>query len=454
MISNIYATLTVSIMDSTTAARVFMGDSLGFHIIFVLYGLGLPILVSWFEWMGIRQNNPKYIELAKKWSKVMSILVVTGVISGTIIALQMSLVWPGIMQFGGKVIGLPFMFETYAFLVEATFLALYMTTWNSKRISKKMHWVFGVMVGVGGATTAFFITSVNAWMNNPVGFEVNDGKLVNINVWKPLFSNTSLIEFFHSLPGYFLACTLTVAGLYAWPMLKASRIDRSSPRFALNRLVVGKLVRFSLILLLLTGLMGHVSAVYLAKHEPLKLAAIESHAKTRSHAPTVLGGIPNENGELSGPRLTIPSALSILSGNSPNTVVKGLEDFPKQNWPSLIVHTLFDIKMLLVGFMAVIIVVYVWAVRYNKYLRDNKLMLSGILLSGFVGVVVIELGWMLTEIGRQPWAVRGYLLTKDAVTKTHDVTNFGYLFPLSYLCLFAITIIALRVLLKRESGGK
>lgn len=116
--------------EGTEAARVLMGDSLGFHIIFVMFGLTLPVLVSWFEHMGIKHKDQKLINLAKFWSKIMAMMVITGVISGTIIALQMSLVWPGILKFGGEVIGLPFMFETYAFLIEATFLALYMATWN------------------------------------------------------------------------------------------------------------------------------------------------------------------------------------------------------------------------------------------------------------------------------------------------------------------------------------
>jgi cytochrome d ubiquinol oxidase subunit I len=128
--------------SALNAARVFMGDSLGFHIIFVAFGLTLPILVSWLEWTGIIKNKPELVNIAKFWSKIMALLVVAGVISGTIIALQMTLVWPGILKFGGEVIGLPFMFETYAFLIEAVFLALYMATWNNKKVKPKLHAVF------------------------------------------------------------------------------------------------------------------------------------------------------------------------------------------------------------------------------------------------------------------------------------------------------------------------
>ena len=184
------------------AARILMGDSLGFHIIFVLFGLTLPILVSWFEWMGIRRKDPKLIAVAKFWSKIMALLVITGVISGTIIALQMSLVWPGILKFGGEVIGLPFMFETYAFLIEAVFLALYMSTWNNKKISPKLHWVLGLFVILGSNMSAYAITSINGWMNLPSGFDMKDGQVRNADVVQAMFSNVALVEFFHSLPGY------------------------------------------------------------------------------------------------------------------------------------------------------------------------------------------------------------------------------------------------------------
>ncbi len=131
--------------SSTEAARVLMGDSLGFHIIFVLFGLTLPLLVSWFELRGIVTKDRRYRVTARFWSKIMGLLVVTGVISGNNVALQMSLVWPGILKFGGEVIGLPFMFETYAFLVEATFLALYLTTWDKvKPDDPLVFWTDGI----------------------------------------------------------------------------------------------------------------------------------------------------------------------------------------------------------------------------------------------------------------------------------------------------------------------
>lgn len=214
----------------TTAARVLMGDSLGFHIIFVLFGLTLPIIVCWFEWLAVRRNDAALRDTAYLLSKVMTVLVITGVISGTIIAFQMSLVWPGILQFGGKVIGLPFLFETYAFLIEAVFLGLYMVTWNRKKVSPYMHLLFGLMVVVGGTMSAYAITSVNAFMNVPTGFTMIDGKMQDIRVFDAMFSEGALIQFAHSMLAYYIAGALAVAGVYGFKIARSRYAHRLSAK--------------------------------------------------------------------------------------------------------------------------------------------------------------------------------------------------------------------------------
>lgn len=435
--------------DALHAARVFMGDSLGFHIIFVMFGLTLPVLVSWFEWAGIIKKDKKLIQTAKFWSKIMALLVITGVISGTIIALQMSLVWPGILKFGGEVIGLPFMFETYAFLIEAVFLALYMKTWDSKRVSQKLHATFGLMIILGSTLSAFAITSVNGWMNLPTGFDIVQGKFENVDVIKAMFSQTSLVEFFHSMPGYYLASSLTIAGLYAFKILKSK--DRSMTKHKLDYYIIQRLMIFASIMFVFSALTADLSGKYLAKHEPVKLAAIELMYETTGNAPLIVGGVAGPNNSVVGPHFKIPNALSILAGNTPSTEVKGLNEFPKNERPPLFVHTFFDIKMTLINIITVIILGYFF-IRYKKpKLLQKRWALLPISVVGFLAVCVVELGWMLTEIGRQPWAVRGYVTTEQAVTKTHDITSFGFFFPLAFLLLFGVTYVALKKIIRAES---
>lgn len=440
--------------EGLNAARVFMGDSLGFHIIFVMFGLTLPILVSIFEFMGIRRNDPKLIEIAKFWSKIMIVLVITGVISGTIIALQMSLVWPGILKFGGEVIGLPFMFETYAFLIEAVFLALYMATWNSARIKPWVHWFFGVMVALGGAMTAYAITSVNAWMNYPTGFDYIDGELVNINVWEAMFSRTTLVTFAHSMLAYFFASVLTIVGLYVFKILRSKQKDRLSKKYIYDWFIIQRLMIFAAILFVLLGVTADITGKYLAKYEPTKLAAIELNYTTRANAPMLIGGVPGDNDTVAGPNIEIPGMLSLLAGNSTNTVVQGLDQVPKAERPPLYVHIIFDVKMLIVGLLAFVFVLYFVLKKWRPEIRSKTWFLLPLTVIGFLGITLVELGWMLTEIGRQPWAVRGYLTTEEALTKTHDITSFGYFFPLSYVVLFIITIFAIRKLVLSKNKNK
>lgn len=427
--------------ESLHAARVLMGDSLGFHIIFVLFSLTLPILVVWFEWLGMRKRDKKYTDLAKFWSKLMALIVITGVISGTVVALQMSLVWPGILKFGGQVIGLPFMFETYAFLVEAVFLALYMTTWG--KVAPLMHWFFGIMVAVGANASAFVITSVDAWMNNPTGFQLVNGKMEQIEPVRAMFSQTSLVQFAHSMPAYYFAASTAVVGLYTFKLLRLKHKQRMSAAHRFDWEVVRRLMVFAAIMFVALFITADITGKYLAQHEPSKLAALELAYKTESNAPLIVGGVAANNDTIAGPHIAVPGALSLLAGNSTGAVVKGLDEFKKSELPPLYVHTLFDIKMTIITFLTLAIPGYFILRKVRPEWLTQRWALTIMAAGGFLGIILVELGWMMTEIGRQPWSVRGYVTTAQALT-THDVRLLGMIFPLAYLALGAATILAAR----------
>lgn len=440
--------------NALEASRVLMGDSLGFHIILVMFGLTLPILVSFFELMAIRRKDENLRNLAHQWSKIMTVLAISGVISGTIIAFQMTLVWPGILKFGGEVIGLPFMFETYAFLIEAVFLALYMATWNNKRVPAMLHWVFGLFVWLGATMTAYAITSVNAWMNMPTGFDFINGKIQNVDVVRAMFSQTALIEFAHSMPGYYLAASLAIASLYFIKILRKPKYERTGNSSKMDWYIIKVLMVLAALSFVAVAITGDLTGKYLAKHEPIKLATIEAVQKTTDHAPLILGGSNHVGGKLTGPYIKVPDALSILAGGSNKTVVKGLENVPASLQPPAYIHSLFDIKMLAVGAIATLIVGYFVTQRFWKGLRANKIVLLLAAVAGFLGIIVVELGWMITEIGRQPWAVRGYVTTAQALTTSHTVGSYAYIFPLSFVVLFYFTFLALRRVVRSGADGE
>lgn len=434
------------------AARVFMGDSLGFHILFVIFGLTLPVLIVWFEFLANKNNDARYLKTAKFWSKVMTLLVVTGVLSGTIIALQMSLVWPGILLFGGSVIGLPFMFETYAFLIEATFLALYMSTWG--KVNKWLHWFFGIMIVIGSAASAYAITSINGWMNNPTGFDYIDGKIVNPDVAAAMFSTPALVTFFHSMPGYYLAGTLFIAGLYAFRLSRAKKSELGTNKYKFDYMILNKLIIFVTILFVLSAITADITGKYLAKHEPTKLAALELNYETRTNAPLTLGGVGSADGTINAPHIEIPSGLSILACNTATCEIQGINDTPQDERPPLYIHTFFDIKLTLIAILLCSLAAYFAVKRWKPKLLKSKLLLTIFVGISWIGLAIVELGWMITEIGRQPWAVRGYVTTEEALTKTHNVSTFGYLFPLAYLLLFVVTYMALRRIIQNEKKSK
>ena len=439
-------------MDAAlTASRVLMGDSLGFHIIFVLFSLTLPILVVWFEFMGIRRKNADYIKTAKLWSKIAAILVVAGVISGTVVALQMSLVWPGILKFGGKVIGLPFMYETYAFIIEAVFLGLYLATWNSKRVSQWLHWWFGIGIVVGSTLSAFAITSINAWMNDPTGFTIVGGKLTNVDVVGAMFSRASLIEFIHSMPGYYLAASLAIAAIYGFKIIGTKLKNRANKSTVNDLMIIRKLMIFATVFMVVTVIAADITGKYLATHQPAKLAAIEAVPNTTSNAPFVFGGSLDVDGNMTGARIEVPGLLSWLAGGSTNYTVTGLNDVPTADRPPNWVHDLFTIKLSLVGVVVALMVAYFALLKWRpKWLVKNT-WLAFLGFAGLLGLVIVELGWMITEIGRQPWAVTGYVTTTQAVIKSQDITNFGYIFPLAYVLLIIVTLLALRKVVRDNS---
>lgn len=436
-------------MDELQATRALMADSLGFHIIFVMFGIGLPVVFSLLEFWGIRRNDKKLIDAARLISYIATILVVVGVVSGTIIAIQMSLMWPKLPEFGSAMIGLPFMFEGYAFILEALFLGYYMLTWD--KIKGYRHWVLSLPIILGAFLSAFFITSVSSWMNNPQGFDYVNGKIVNADVWAGIFTPTTFFMVSHSVLGYWLAIFLTVAAGYAWLLMKKnpSIADQKTAKFILVRFMV-----ISFVLVTLIGIVGHFQTQYLAKSQPRKLAAIELVPQTTTNAPYIIGGELSDDGTTVDGGIRIPGALSILAGNSTNTEVKGLNEFPREDWPLLIVNKLFEFKMLLVGVLIAVPLLFLVFYKFKPTYAYKKPMLIAMLAAAPIAFIVVELGWMVTEFGRQPYVVNGYLRTEDAFVNNPGILQWGYIFPSLYVVMFIVTVIAVRKALHRYSVVK
>lgn len=431
-------------MNHLEAGRILMGDSLAMHIIFALLGVGLPFVMLIFEYIAIRKKDNALRENVKLWSYVAAVLVITGVLSGTVIALQMFLIWPGILNYGGKAISPAFMLEGYAFIIEAVFLTFYVKTWDTLRGFK--HWLIGVPVLLGATLSAFLITAVDAWMNHPTGFTLVDGKVTDPHPWQAIFSTTSLIESGHSILSYYLTASLIMVGIYAWVLLRGKKPKAGDAKTA--QLIIRQLVAVSFCLLLLIAVFGDLSGKYLAKHEPAKLAALELTTTTQTNAPLILGGSALADGTAQG-GVRIPGALSFLVGGTTSTQVQGLDQTPPSLWPPFVIHTLFDIKLLLIAALTLVPLGFFAALKFAKKMAFGKPMLFALVVLPFVSLASVELGWMITELGRQPYAVYGHVLTADAYTRSAGVIGLAWLFPTVFVLLIILTIIAVKLTVKR-----
>lgn len=420
-----------------------MGDSLGFHIIFALFGVGIPVLVCLLELYSIIKKSDKARTVARTWSKVMVVLALSGVVSGTIISMQFSTMWPAFMEFAGEIVGLPFVLEGYAFTLEAVFLAVYMLSWD--KLKPWAHWACTIPIALGGIGSAFFITTVNAFMQSPQGFTLQNGQPVDIDPFKAMFNPATFTMTSHSIMAYLTVSAAAFLGVYAF---LAWRNKRPEKRPDYLRIMDG-LALLVVVFGAITVILGDLSAKHVAKHQPAKLAAMEVHYETQRQAPLHFGGIINKDGQLVGD-IEIPGALSFLATGSFNGEVKGLNEYPVSERPPLYIHYFFLFKVTMGPLIVALAAGYLVIRRWRQQWGTNKYLLIALSSIGVIGILLVEAGWMLAEIGRQPYVIYGVMRTADAAGDSRAIFTFGPLFPLAFLVLFAVTILALRWQLKHR----
>jgi cytochrome d ubiquinol oxidase subunit I len=412
--------------DPVLYSRILTELTLGFHIIFATIGVGVPVMIALAEWTGIRRNDPYYLLLARRWARGFVITVAVGVVTGTAIGLQLSLLWPSFMRIAGQAIALPLFLETFAFFFEAIFLGIYLYTWD--RFKNRMtHFLLVIPVVIGSSASAFFITTVNAFMNTPQGFTLKNGTIIDVNPIVAMFNPATPTKVAHVMTSAYMTSAFVLAAIAAFSMLKKG--NHLYHRKALKLTMTAALV-FSIS----TALVGDLSGKFLAKYQPEKLAAAEWHFETDTHVPLVLGGILTKDNEVKY-GLKLPFALSILAGDTPGAKVQGLNETPVDERPPLYVHYLFDLMVTIGMFLTLLSLVYVWMVRKFKNSQYPRWLLRLIVWSGPLAILGIECGWVFAEVGRQPWILRGYMKTVDGATTSNHVDLMLVLFCLLYVVL-------------------
>jgi cytochrome d ubiquinol oxidase subunit I len=412
------------------AARSQMAISLGFHIIFAVVGIGMPVLMVVAERRWHRTGDRSYLDLAKRWAKGTAILFAVGAVSGTVLSFELGLLWPEFMEFAGPIIGMPFSLEGFAFFTEAIFLGIYLYGWD--RISRRAHLLAGIMVALSGAASGVFVVIANAWMNAPTGFDLVDGRAVNIDPIAGMLNPMAFQQTLHMTLAAYAATGFAVAGIHAFLLL----FDRSN---AFHRRALGIALLVGAPAALLQPISGDLSAKAVAKAQPAKLAAMESHFETGTRAPLIIGGWPDPDARETRFALEIPGGLSFLAFGDVDAEVKGLEEWPREDWPNVpIVHTAFQIMVGLGTYMALLSVWIGWTVFRRRDLAENRWLLRAVALAAPMGFIAIEAGWTVTEVGRQPWTIYGVLRTADAVTPMPGLIYPFLLFTVLYSFLGVI----------------
>src|SRR5437773_2771956 len=322
-------------MSDLLAARSQMGVSLAFHIIFAVAGIAMPVMMVVAEHRWQVTGHAIYLDLAQRWAKGTAILFAVGAVSGTVLSFELGLLWPQFMKWAGAIIGMPFSLEGFAFFTEAIFLGIYLYGW--KRVSPAAHLAAGIIVAVSGAASALFVVIANAWMNTPAGFLLQDGQPASIDPIAAMMNPAALPQAIHMVLAAYASCGFAVAGIHAWLLLKNrhSRFNRYALQIAfLTGGVAACLQPFS----------GDFLARMVAHNQPVKLAAMEGQFQTERGASLRIGGMPNETTRRTEYAIEIPYGLSLLALHDAHGMIKGLEDFARDDWPPVVVvHVSFQV---------------------------------------------------------------------------------------------------------------
>ena len=423
-------------MTDFAFARSQMALSLAFHIIFAAVGMGMPLLMALAEGLYLRRRDAVYLDLAQRWARGTAILFAVGAVSGTVLSFELGLLWPRFMAYAGGIIGLPFSLEGFAFFTEAIFLGIYLYGWD--RISPVMHWVAGIVVAVSGLLSGVFVVTVNAWMNAPTGFRAADGQVTDIDPVAAMLNPASFQQVLHMTLAAYVATGFVVAAVHAFFLLR----DRTN---AFHRRAFGIALAVAAVSIPLQLVSGDMIARMVARRQPAKFAAMEGHYRTEAGAPLIIGGIPDDEAMTTRYALRIPRGLSLLAHGDPGAPVRGLDSIPRDEWPDTrIVHWAFDLMVAAGVAMFALAAWAAWLWWRRRRLPDDPALLRALVVAGPLGLIAIEAGWIVTEVGRQPWIIYGVMRTADAVTPMPGLAVPFAVFTAVYVFLSVILVYVLR----------
>jgi cytochrome d ubiquinol oxidase subunit I len=429
-----------AVSKEVVPARAQMATTLGFHIILASLGIALPSFVLLAEYLGLRHHDETAMRLARRWSQAMGVLVAVGAVTGTVLSFEMGLLWPGLMRMYGAVLGIPFALEGVFFFLEAIFTAIYLYGW--RRLSPWAHFWSGVPIVISGILGAMSVVAVNSWMNQPGGFTVRHGRVVSVDPWQVYFNHAAIYEMPHMILAAYMVSGFLVAGVYAVGFLRGRHDLYHRSGFALGFVPAAVLTPFQIFV-------GDTAARDIAHDQPVKFASMEYVANTSRHVPEWIAGVYANDNVYGG--IKIPDFDSLLVGFGPGTKVIGWNSVPTADRPPVVwlIHLCFDV-MVGMGFFLLLLglwALYIW-IRRRRLPRHTVFWIAGA-VSGVAAVVALECGWVVTEVGRQPWVVYQLQTTAAAATTNGGVLTTLSIIVVVYAVLGVSTVLILRMLSRR-----
>jgi cytochrome d ubiquinol oxidase subunit I len=444
----LHSILTIATSSQLLPAREQMAFTLGFHIVLACLGVAFPAMMLIANYIGLKRDDQVALALARRWSKVAAVLFAVGAVTGTVLSFEFGLLWPAFTGRFGEVFGILFAIEGIFFFLEAIFIAIYIFGWD--RLSPKAHFWSGIPIAICGIGGAYSVVSVNAWMNQPQGYTLDaSGNVTDIDPLAVMWTPATGYEVAHMILAAYLVTAFLIASVYAVGMLRGRR-DRHHRLGLLIPLTVAS------ILAPIQFLVGDTAARAVADDQPVKFAAMECVDHTHSDVTEYIGGICTDDGVKWA--IPIPGLDSLLVGFSTDTEVTGLDSVPADQRPpaNTMLHLAFDA---MVGIGTAMIGLGLWfgiAWWRRRDIPATPWFLRVVAGSAVAAIVAMESGWIVTEVGRQPWIVQGVMRTSEGVTGAHGIWLTLTIAVVLYAALGTATVLILRRMAQRwrEDGAE
>ena len=397
-------------MDVLTLSRLQFAMTAGFHFIFVSLTLGLSVLVAWMETCYVRTGDEIYLKMTKFWGKLFLINFAVGVVTGLTMEFQFGMNWAEYSKYVGDIFGVPLAIEAMvAFFLESTFIGLWIFGWN--RVSKKVHALAIWIVALASNLSALWILLANGWMQHPVGFVLRNNRAEMVDFLAIITSPYGWLKFAHTVLGGYVVGAFFVMGIAAWHLLR-----KNQPLFYKKSFRMAAV--FGLISSFLVIGIGDFHAAEVAKTQPTKLAAMESLWETERGVPLYLIVLPDAKNERNAVELIgIPKVTSYLAYRDFNAEIKGLKAFPAKDRPPVMEVFLSFRLMVMLGTLFLTLSAIAFYLSWKDRLEANPLFLRIILYTIPLPYLAAQLGWIVAEVGRQPWIVYGVLRTSEGVSR-------------------------------------